>query len=170
MKQTPAELKSMMDHFKDVIRNSGVKLTQQRIEIFRELARTGEHPTIETVYGRVRRRMPTVSLDTVYRTLDLFKGLGLVSTLRPLHDRIRFDANRTSHHHFICTRCGIIRDFYDQALDRLDIPASANRLGRVESTHVELRGLCARCSSGKTENGTNGTRSHRIERNPSRRD
>ncbi|MGD1009207.1 MAG: transcriptional repressor [Candidatus Aminicenantales bacterium] len=157
MKQTSAELKTMMDHFKDVIRNSGVKVTHQRIEIFRELARTGEHPSIETVYGRVRRRMPTVSLDTVYRALGLFKRLGLVSTLRPLHDRIRFDANMTSHHHFICTRCGIIRDFYDQALDRLDIPASASRLGRVESAHVELRGRCARCSGGKTENGTDGT-------------
>jgi len=157
MKQTSAELKTMMDHFKEVIRNAHVKLTPQRIEIFRELALTGEHPNIETVYGRVRRRMPTISLDTVYRTLDLFKRLGLVSTLRPLYGRIRFDANMTSHHHFICTRCGIIRDFYDRALDRLDPPASADRLGRVESAHVELRGLCARCSGGKTEKETDGT-------------
>ena len=157
MKRTSEELQLLMDRFQEAIRRAGVKLTPQRIEIYREAARTGDHPDIETITRNVRRKMPTVSLDTVYRTLDLFKELGLVWTLRPFPARVRFDANMKPHHHFICTRCGKVRDFYDRSLKNLKIPESAHSLGRVESARVELRGLCADCLKKKSGNGTTGT-------------
>ena len=89
--------------------------------------------------------MPTVSLDTVYRTLGLFADLGLVTTVRPLNARVRFDANTDVHHHFICTRCGAILDFEHRDFDTLKVPEAATGLGRVESRHIELRGMCAAC-------------------------
>jgi Fur family peroxide stress response transcriptional regulator len=145
MKRDPEELQRMMNRFEDVVRRAGVKRTQQRIEIFREVARTGDHPDIETVFTSVRKKMPTVSLDTVYRTLGLFADLGLVTTVRPLNARVRFDANTDVHHHFICTRCGAILDFEHRDFDTLKVPEAAMGFGRVESRHIELRGMCAAC-------------------------
>jgi len=145
MKRDPEELRQMMVRFEDVVRRAGVKLTQQRIEIFREVARTGDHPDIETVFMSVRKKMPTVSLDTVYRTLGLFTDLGLVTTVRPLNTRARFDANTEAHHHFFCTRCGATLDFEPRDFENLEVPKAATSLGRVDSRHIELRGLCAAC-------------------------
>ena len=145
MKRDADELQRMMDRFEDVVRRAGVKLTQQRIEIFREVARTGDHPDIETIFVHVRKKMPTISLDTVYRTLGLFADLGLVTTVRPLNARVRFDANTEAHHHFFCTGCAAILDFEHRDFDTLKVPEAATGLGRVESRHIELRGMCAAC-------------------------
>lgn len=145
MKRDADELCKMMDRFEDAVRRAGVKLTQQRIEIFREVARTVDHPDIETVFRSVRKKMPTVSLDTVYRTLGLFADLGLVTSVRPLNARVRFDANTDVHHHFICTKCGAILDFEHRDFDTLKVPEAATVLGRIESRHIELRGMCAAC-------------------------
>jgi Fur family peroxide stress response transcriptional regulator len=97
------------------------------------------------IFMHVRKKMPTVSLDTVYRTLSLFAELGLVTTVRPLNARVRFDANTEAHHHFFCTRCAAILDFEHRDFDTLIVPEAATGLGRIESRHIELRGMCAAC-------------------------
>jgi len=146
MKRSAKEIKRMMDHFREVVLRAGIKLTQQRIEIFREAALTDDHPKLETIFRNVRRRLPTVSLDTVYRTLHLYQELGLLAAFRPLNGPAGFDADMTHHHHFVCTRCGAIHDFVDDGLDRLALSPSARRLGQVDSAHVEIRGICAACA------------------------
>lgn len=134
-----------LEHLEAAAREAGVKLTHQRLEIFRALAGTEEHPDAETVFRAARRRVPTVSLDTVYRTLWRLHDLGLVTTLGPRRDGVRFDANLDPHHHFACVRCGRVRDFVSAALDALRLPSAVTRLGRVLGAHVEVRGLCERC-------------------------
>ena len=140
------EVTQRMERFEQVCRQAKVRLTHQRLEIFREVAHTGDHPDAETVYKRVRERMPTVSLDTIYRTLWLLNDHGLITTLGPSRERTRFDANLTRHHHFVCVRCGSTRDFYSKELDALELPSSATALGRIESTLVEVRGVCRECA------------------------
>ena len=81
MKVDTREVEERMAHFESVCRRQEIKLTHQRIEVFREIAQTGDHPDAEQVFKRVRERLPTVSLDTVYRTLWLLNDLGLVTTL-----------------------------------------------------------------------------------------
>jgi len=98
-----------------------MKLTHQRIEIFREVARTGDHPDAETIFKRVRKRIPTVSLDTVCRTLWMLNDVGLISTLGSQRGRVRFDGNASPHHHFICTKCGKAGDFYSKEFDDLEV-------------------------------------------------
>ncbi len=139
------EVQRRLDHFRDVCARAGLKLTHQRTEIFREVARTADHPDAQTIYERVRERVPAMSLDTVYRNLWLLNDLGLVATLGPPRERARFDANMTPHHHFFCTRCGMARDFYSRDFDELRPPAEVSSMGSVEAAHVELRGLCLRC-------------------------
>lgn len=135
-----------MQHFETVCRDEGIKLTHQRIEIFREVAQTGDHPDADQVFQHVRDRVPTVSLDTVYRTLWLLNDLGLIATLGSSRERTRFDANLQSHHHFVCRRCGLTRDFYSNDLDNIPLPDSIGSFGEIEATHVEVRGICRECA------------------------
>lgn len=133
--------------FEDVCRSKQIKLTHQRIEIFKEIALTTDHPDAENVYKRVRQRMPTVSQDTVYRTLWLLKDLGLINTLGSPRERTRFDANLKRHHHFVCRQCGYTRDFYSEELNKLKLPKSVDGFGHVDTTQVEVSGICHKCAT-----------------------
>lgn len=123
----------------------GVKATHQRTEVLRELAATDEHPDAETIHRRVRDRLPTISLDTVYRTLRLFEEKGVISRVGSMRDRARFDANSDNHHHFVCTECGLVRDFYSDDLDAVAAPPEIQQVGSVNRVYVELRGRCHKC-------------------------
>jgi len=146
MKISLGEIERRMERFETVCRKAGVKLTHQRMEIYREVAQTGGHPNAEMICQGVRERMPTVSLDTVYRTLWLIKDLGIINTLGLPRERTRFDANLNRHHHFVCVRCGLTRDFYSDEFDKLKPPESVKAFGCVETTRVEVRGICFKCA------------------------
>jgi Fur family peroxide stress response transcriptional regulator len=127
------------------LRDSGLRLTHQRLEVVREVAQSDEHPDVESIYSAVRERVPTISLDTVYRTLATLGGLGLVRRVTATPGPTRYDANLSHHHHFVCTRCGVIRDVDDRELDAVRAPRAAAALGRVDSIEVQLRGVCVDC-------------------------
>ena len=146
MKINKEEVEHRMKRFESVCREEGIKLTHQRIEIFREIAQTGDHPNADQIFQRVRGRIPTVSLDTVYRTVWMLNDIGLLATLGASRKRTRFDANLDSHHHFICRQCGFTRDFYSNDLDNIRLPDSVSAYGEIELTHVEVRGVCQKCA------------------------
>ena len=153
MKTSKREIGQRMARFEQICRGAGIKLTNQRMEIFREVAQSGDHPDAETVLQGVRKRVPTISLDTVYRALWLLNDLGLINTLGTPRDRTRFDANLDCHHHFVCSTCGMTRDFYSNALDELKLPAELKAYGRAERTHVEVRGICRACGKKRETKG-----------------
>ena len=155
MQVDKTEVERRVERFKDAARKAGVKLTHQRLEIFREVAASVEHPNAEAVLTALQPRLPMLSHDTVYRTLWLLSDLGLVSTLGPKRESVRFDANLTPHHHYICVRCGLARDFESTELSELNIPDSVASFGSVNAAHVEVRGICKRCLARDT--GTEGT-------------
>ena len=126
-------------------RNIGMRMTHQRMEIFREVAQTAEHPDAETIFKRVRKRMPTVSHDTVYRTLASLEEMELVSRVDPVCGRARYDANCDTHHHFICTQCGTIADIYFN--EEPALPKGIENPGNAESLHVQVRGVCHNCKN-----------------------
>jgi len=132
--------------FVKVCRRQGIKATHQRTEVLRALAGAKEHPDAETVYRNVRRRIPAISLDTVYRTLRLLEEKGVITRVGSPGDRARFDANTSRHLHFVCSVCGRVRDHHSGALDGLALPPELPDLGHVDSVYVELRGRCRRCS------------------------
>jgi Fur family peroxide stress response transcriptional regulator len=146
-----AEMQQRVDAFVETCRRSGIRATHQRVEVFREVARTDKHLDAETVYRRVRRRVPTVSLDTVYRTLSLLAERRFVTRVDALSDRARFDANTDPHHHFVCTRCGLVRDFVDERLDDLPVPGEVRSWGEVDSVHVQVRGVCRECRKAEKD-------------------
>ncbi len=140
------EVERRLERFKEVAAQAGLKLTHQRLEIYKELARTGEHPDAETLFRRVRKRVPTISRDTVYRTLWGLEELGLVDTLGHAGRQVRFDANVDPHHHFVCTRCGKVEDVSCPDFDGISPPEEVKQVGRVERITVEFRGICAACA------------------------
>ena len=146
MKIDETEVECRFEQFKEAARSAGIKLTHQRLEIFRAVASSVEHPSAEDIYQAVRESIPTISLDTVYRTLWLFIDLGLLKTFGHREERARFDANLEHHHHYRCVKCGMIRDFESAELNDLPIPASVNRFGDIVSAQVEVQGICADCA------------------------
>lgn len=141
----PAEEARRLSRFREGLKRAGVRMTPQRLGIFLEVARSAEHPDAESVHKGVRRRMSGISLDTVYRNLWLLLDLGLITTLGPYRGKARFDANTSSHHHFVCKRCGAAFDVDVPALAGQGVPEAVRALGRVDRMRVEFLGLCRRC-------------------------
>lgn len=158
-KKENSAVEQRLEHLKAVAKAAGVKLTHQRLEIFREVASSLDHPDAEAVFRAVQARMPTVSLDTVYRTLWMLNDLGLITTLGRRRGTVRFDGNIRDHHHYICVRCGLARDFESPAFNTLQIPAAVAEFGRAIATHVEIRGICKGCAkeeASATKRGKTG--------------
>lgn len=129
------------------LRGRGLRLTHQRLEVVREIAATDEHPDVETVYRNVRERVPTISLDTVYRSLGTLAELGLIRRVTATAGPARYDANASQHHHFVCTRCGRVRDVTSPVFDVLGPHPDLPLPGAVELVEVQFRGICRDCQS-----------------------
>jgi len=154
------QVEKRIAEFLDICRQQGVKATHQRTEILRELACSDEHPDAETILARVRQRIPAISVDTIYRTLRLLEERGVIARVSSMRDRARYDANTDRHHHFVCTECGMIGDFYSAAVDRFPVPREVSEIGSVEGVYVELRGICRNCKQ-KTAKAAEGRKGER---------
>jgi len=141
---TPVEVAKRLERLQNACRDSGLRMTHQRMEVFREVAQTSEHPDAEIIFRRVRERMPNISHDTVYRTLASLEEMGLVNRVDPVCSRARYDANSEVHHHFVCVACGAIIDVYIQ--EKIPLPEGIDNLGSAESVHIQIRGICHQCN------------------------
>src|SRR3989454_8161568 len=129
-------------------RTAGLAVTPQRLAIFRHLAAMESHPSAEELHATVRRELPTLSLATVYKTLDTLAGVGAVRPVSRLGARGRWDANLEPHHHLVCTVCGTVTDVAEPRLEEAVRPAAAvaARHGFQAAGHsVEIFGRCAAC-------------------------
>lgn len=134
-----------LEQIRRICEEAGIKLTHQRLEIFKELMAATDHPSAEDVHKRLQERMPTVAIDTVYRTLATFDELGIVRKLHLANKRNLFDINLTPHHHFVCDRCRAVEDVYWPDFDNISLPDTVTDKRKVQSRHLELHGLCNAC-------------------------
>jgi Fe2+ or Zn2+ uptake regulation protein len=133
------------DELTDLFRVNGRKVTAQRQCIFRALQGNVAHPSAETVYEAVRSEMETISLKTVYQTLNELAELGEIMALDLGTGAIRFDPNvEDPHHHLVCRACGKVRDLHVE-FDGLEVPPTAAEGYAVSSAEVVFRGLCEDC-------------------------
>jgi Fur family peroxide stress response transcriptional regulator len=145
--RSPA-VRGRRDAFVARCRAAGLAVTPQRLAIFERLAATDRHPSAEELHARVRRAMPTLSLATVYKTLQALTTAGAVRPVSRLGARGRWDANVSPHHHLICTDCGSVTDVVEPKLDAARRPGAsvAARHGFAMAGHaVEIFGRCAAC-------------------------
>lgn len=143
----PAEIERQVERFKAALLKAGIRQTHQRLTIYREVLARDDHPDVDSVYQSVRKQLPQISRDTIYRTLWTATDLGLLGTLGPREAKVRFDGNPRPHHHFVCKQCSAIFDFESPELDELRLPMAASALGEIDTATVELRGLCRRCAT-----------------------
>src|SRR5436309_16043377 len=106
-------------------RAAGLAVTPQRLAIFRHLATTDSHPSAEELHATVRRELPTLSLATVYKTLDTLATVGAVRPVSRLGARGRWDGNVTSDHHLVCTVCGRVADVAEAGTGSRGRPGAA---------------------------------------------
>lgn len=140
-----------VENFRKVCREHRIKVTPQRLEIYRVALHSKEHPSAEDIYHVVRAKLPTISLDTVYRTLSSLERWGLLFKVAVVDDKSRFDANMTPHHHIICTECNSVMDFRWPEFDQLQLPESVREWGDLKLKASQMVGVCAKCSTRKNK-------------------
>jgi len=132
--------------FKEACKKAGLKVTRQRIAIFSELADSYSHPSAETIYIVLQKKLPTMSFDTVYRTLATFEKHGLISRIQTPESLARYEVAEDSHHHIVCTKCGRITDFNWNSFDASQLPRDISGWGTIDRKNVTLQGVCRKCS------------------------
>ena len=151
MSRTSCRNEAKLQSFRELSRQNGLRLTHQRLEILDVLSFMLDHPSAEDVFEEVKKRIPTIAFDTVYRTLSLFERHGLISKVNYQDNRTRYDSVAERHCHLICTRCRKIEDFYWAEVDQLQIPKETKVWGSIINKYVELRGLCQDCLAKDAE-------------------
>jgi Fur family peroxide stress response transcriptional regulator len=126
-------------------REIGLKVTPQRVTVYRELLKTNEHPSAEMLYRKVKRLLPSISLDTVSRTLLTLAEIGTVFVVEGSGDPKRFDGGLQSHQHFRCVKCRRIIDFHHRPFDNVRLPPKISKKFTVTRKTVYLEGLCNLC-------------------------
>ena len=144
MKETENLQKKMRD-FEQACRAAGLKLTHQRLEIYRELAMSTDHPSTESLYKRLKKKLPTISLDTIYRTLSTLEEKNLIKRVQTVESQARFEAQMTQHHHLICDKCKQIIDFQWKGFDDAGLPEEVAQIGQIRNKNVILLGICREC-------------------------
>ena len=139
--------------FAEHCRRSGLSVTRQRLAIFEALAATREHPSAEDLHRAVRKRIPHLSLATVYKNLEALRDIGAVSDVNALHEHGRYEAALAGtggglpHHHLVCIRCRKVVDLHDAGLD--DLQVSDPQGFEVRALKVQVEGICPECGKRK---------------------
>ena len=140
-----------IEKFEQFCRSHGLSVTHQRLAIFEVLASSREHPSAEQLHKAVQRRIPTLSLATVYKNLEALKAIGAVADVNPLHEQGRYEAALPGtgaglrHHHLVCVSCKKVRDLHDSELDRLRVRDAQGF--DVRAVRVQAEGLCPECQA-----------------------
>jgi Fur family peroxide stress response transcriptional regulator len=142
---------AVMNEMLERLRQKGIALTPQRMAIAEYLSNSTNHPTADEIHKVIRRKYPTMSLATVYSTLELLKELGEIQELSiRKRGKACFDPNPDIHHHLLCRKCGKILGI------AFDYPRSCPILEKetingckIEEVQAYLYGICSECMGQK---------------------
>ena len=136
----------------DVLRSRGLRATGPRVAILEALRSDRRHPTPEQIFTSLREGHPSLSLSTVYQTLEAFLEAGLCRRVNSGDGRLRVDGTSHDHDHAVCRRCGTVFDLrHGSGRRRLpdpELPAGMELLG----VRIEYDVLCASCGGGRSGN------------------
>jgi Fur family peroxide stress response transcriptional regulator len=138
------EVKRWCLRFENVCRERGLRVTSQRLAVYRALAGDTSHPTADAIYAKLHPKMSWLSLATVYRILESLEREGFVRRVSTTNGVGRFDANLTPHQHLVCRSCGRMTDFEQESLSRLCLPQQTPGF-MVEELEIRIIGTCEAC-------------------------
>jgi Fur family peroxide stress response transcriptional regulator len=133
----------------ETIHENGFRFTAQRREVFDALMAKRDHPTAVEVFMRVKEKMPSISLATVYNCLETLTECDLVKHVHLDREPSRYCANLEPHGHFFCTECGAVFDVSQRRKGQLEKAWELPEGAMVSHWEVALRGLCPECSKPK---------------------
>ncbi len=133
---------------KEICRKNGLKCTPQRLAVYEFIHSNLSHPNVDTVWSAVRKNLPSVTRESIYRILNEFSNIGILNRLDQI-ERARYDSQTSLHGHFICEKCGNIFDFdlpEKKMLSHIPVPGKAHHW---EYRVVGICEDCAKASAGK---------------------
>ncbi len=122
-----------------------LRMTHQREVILSELGKCRSHPTADELYERVKKKLPRISLATVYRNLEILSEAGLIRKLEVSGRQKRFDWDLRQHDHIYCIRCHRVDNIDLKGKQELSLPARESKGYEVSGCRIEFFGLCPRC-------------------------
>jgi Fe2+ or Zn2+ uptake regulation protein len=134
-----------MENLIQQLRDRRIAVTPQRLAVMAALRSRRDHPTADHLYQEVRRQLPAISFNTVYKTLEILCQRGMVIKVNPLHDVARYDGETGPHAHLICRQCHHIIDLDWEASEVPSLPAEALHGFQIEHPSLTIWGLCPRC-------------------------
>ena len=138
----------IIDELKKIVKQKGLKYTEQREIVLNILLTAKEHLTAEEVYNQIKKEYPdsNIGIATVYRALSFLEEVDLIASITFGTDGKKYESNAKSHHdHLICTECGKIIEFIDEKnKKRQDKIAKKNNF-RITSHSMQLYGTCSEC-------------------------
>ena len=139
-----------MENLVQKLRAHRIAVTPQRLAVLASLEQRQDHPSAEKIYQEVRRQLPAISFNTVYKTLEVLCQKGLVTKVNPLHEVARYDGETGRHIHLVCRRCHGIADLHRQPEAFPSFTPEELQGFRVEYQSLTLWGLCPRCQEPET--------------------
>ena len=122
-----------------------LRMTTQRRVIMEELKKLKSHPTAGELCEIVRRRLPRISLGTVYRNLEILSRQGLIQKLDLGGSEMRFDGDVSNHYHLRCLQCGRVQDAHMSPLSDIEQRIESGNDFQVLGHRLEFMGLCRQC-------------------------
>ena len=138
----------IIDELKKIVKQKGLKYTEQREIVLSILLHAKEHLTAEEVYNEIKKehKESNIGIATVYRALSFLEEVDLITSITFGTDGKKYESNSKSHHdHLICTECGKIIEFIDDEIEkRQDKIAKKNKF-KITSHSMQLYGTCETC-------------------------
>jgi Fur family peroxide stress response transcriptional regulator len=131
--------------FRELCQENGIAVTHQRQVLYEVMKSMHGHPSPEEVYARVKKKVPAISLATVYKNIHLFVESGVFREVSMHHGSQRVEMNREPHHHMVCSKCKGITDLGEKELGLVMTQARLPGGFLVERYAVDVIGICATC-------------------------
>lgn len=128
----------------EVLRKNGYKVTPQRLAVYEAINHNPTHPNAEAIYKILQPNYPSMSLATVYKTMEIFAKIGVVQVLQCAEDAHRYDYNTTPHAHIRCEKCNCVIDM-DMDQEELRQQAAEQSGFVVNGVSILFVGICLEC-------------------------
>jgi Fur family transcriptional regulator, peroxide stress response regulator len=131
--------------FRQLCAEHGIAMTHQRQVLYEVMQGMEGHPSPEEVYARVKKKVPSISMATVYKNIHLFVESGVFRKMSLHHGSLRVEMNDQLHHHLVCSKCKEISDIGEKELGLVSKRSRLPGGFLVERYAVDVIGLCAKC-------------------------
>ena len=135
-----------MKQFAEILKEKGLKVTPQRLVVYSALKNTKSHPSAEDIHKMLLTDNPSISLATVYKTLDSFKSAGLIKELNLCFEHSNYDADISNHQHIVCTSCRRVFDVYYTPETTMREEVEKISGFKIDEEQVVFYGTCPECA------------------------